>query len=118
MSLGEVLRHAAADHEQARGAGGDLHVGQLAEVRHRVDGDVGAAWRAIRSFWCFTRPNPAELSTKAGQKIGAPFFIGGLDQRAGFLGVAGGQPLADLIDEFAGGIGARLKAELVISRMV
>ncbi|MNI65754.1 hypothetical protein D3C73_1212740 [compost metagenome] len=26
-----------------------------------------------RSFWCLTRPKPAELSTKAGQKIGTPF---------------------------------------------
>jgi len=26
----------------------------------------------IRSTWCFTRPKPAELSTKAGQKIGTP----------------------------------------------
>ncbi len=35
--LHEVLRHAAADHQQARGARLDLDVGQLAEVGDGVD---------------------------------------------------------------------------------
>ena len=39
--LGEVLGHAAADHEQAGGAGLDLDVGQFAEVGDRVEGDLG-----------------------------------------------------------------------------
>ena len=42
--LGEVLRHPAADHEQARVAGLDLDLRQLAEVGDRVDHHVGLAF--------------------------------------------------------------------------
>ena len=38
---GVLLLHAAADHEQAGGACLDLDVGQLAEVRDRVDHHIG-----------------------------------------------------------------------------
>ncbi|MNQ97091.1 hypothetical protein D3C85_1127220 [compost metagenome] len=39
--LGEVLGHAAADHEQAGDAGGDLDVGQFAEVGDGVQHQIG-----------------------------------------------------------------------------
>ena len=70
--LREVLRHAAADHEQAGGAGRDLDVGQFAEVGDRSRWSGRASSALIRSTWCLTRPKPAEQSVKAGQKIGTP----------------------------------------------
>src|SRR3546814_19271488 len=38
--LDEILRDAAADHQQPGGARLDLDVGQFAEVRHRVDRQI------------------------------------------------------------------------------
>ena len=39
--LEDALGDAAADHEQARGSGRDLDVGQFAKIGHRIDGDIG-----------------------------------------------------------------------------
>jgi len=39
--LDEVLRHAAADHEQTCSPGLDLDLGQFAKIRNRIDHHVG-----------------------------------------------------------------------------
>jgi len=49
----------------------------------------------MRSTFVLTRPKPAELSVKLGQKNRAAFLIGGLIEAGGFSWLAGGEPGAD-----------------------
>jgi hypothetical protein len=107
--LGEVLRHAAADHEQARDARRDLDVGQLAEVGDRVQHHVGLAL-GHALLLVLDQAETGRGVDEGRAEDRRAFFIGGLDQRAGLLGVAFRQPLAHFPDELARGIAARLQA--------
>ena len=84
--LGEVLRHAAADHEQAGDARLDLDVGQLAEVGHGVDHHIGAA-RLGPFLLVLDQAEPGRGVDEGGAEDRHAFFIGGLDQATGLLGV-------------------------------
>ena len=58
----------------------------MAAALHRVD-------------LVLTRPNPAELSVKAGQKIGTSCSYASLDEALYFLPSPSAQPFADFADE-------------------
>ena len=107
--LGEVLGHAAADHQQAGGAGLDLDVGQLAEVGDRVEHHVVAA-ALHRVDLMLDQPEAGRAVDERRAENRHVMLVGGLDQAVGLLGIAVGEPLAHFPDELAARIGARLEA--------
>jgi len=102
--LGEVLRHAAADHEKAGRLGGDLHVGQLSEVGDRVDGHVRPP-RLDPFRLVLHQPEAGRGVGKGGAEDRRVLFERGLDQRARLLGVPVREPAAHLADEGARRVG-------------
>jgi hypothetical protein len=117
--LGEVLRHAAAHHEQAGDAGGDLDLGQFAEVSH-----------AHRSSDRACPPPSARLLVLDETEAGGAIENAGHEDRHAlphrrvwisescFFALPSDEPLAHFVDELTRGVGARLKGCSQISRMV
>ena len=73
-----------------------------------VDGHVGLPGRDPLLL-VLHQPKAGRAIDEGGAEDRAAFLVGGLDQAAGLFRVAGGQPLAHLVDELAARIGARLE---------
>ena len=107
--LGKVFRHAAADHEEAGRACRQLDLGQLAEVGDGIQRHIGFA--SLGPLHLMLNEAKACRAIGKGRTEDRRIFLKcGLDEGVRLLGIARRQPLAHLIDEFAGRIGARLEA--------
>ena len=103
--LREVLRGAAADHEQARGAGLDFDLGQFHEILHGVDGHVLVGVLPLVLADAESRAAVGECRAENGHSA----LIAGLDEAVFLHGVALAEPFADFPDELAGRVGTRLQ---------
>ena len=105
--LNEVLRHAAADHQQAGGAGLDLDVGQFAEIGDGIQHHIGLAGLGAINLVLHQAETGAAVDEGRAEDRHV-MLIGELDEAVLLLAMLG-QILAHLPNEGAAGITARFQ---------
>ncbi len=106
--LDEVLRHAAADHQQAGGTGLDLDVGQFAEIGNCIEHHVGLAGLGTVNLMLDQAETGAAVHEGRAEDRHI-MFISQLDQAVILLAMLG-QIFAHLADEGAAAVGAGRQA--------
>ena len=106
--LGEVLGCAATDHEEATLGTVHLDLGELEEVGHAVDADVGLAGLFAEPL-VLADAEACGAVAKGGAEDGDAALVAGLDEAVFLHAVTLGEPFANVVEELAAAVGTGLE---------
>ena len=106
--LSKVLGGAAADHEEAALGAVHLDLGELEEVGHAVDADIGLAGLFAEPLVLADTEAGAAVA-EGGAEDGHATLVAGLDEALFLHAMTVGEPFAYLVEELAAGVRTALE---------